>query len=196
MCSLEKEARTFPGQKFANSLYFSLFAGNSGGEGLARDCALRHTVWVAEKSGCITARIAENRRNSGGLAFKPHRRKCAVEPRGQVFWRFSLEGTRAVRFQRLHRAKAVRSQTDDVAKATGLSHLEHRLDADGPLNLGFETVSVILAPETGAGQWLGIMPSALVRNGARGPTRDSRFLRQTSFEAQPIQRRCAARPWL
>ena len=196
MCGLEISSTVLEVQNFQNSLLNSLLPGNSGRERLAPDCLLRHTVWVAEKSGCITARIAENRRNSGGLAFKPHRRKCAVEPRGQVFWRFSLEGTRAVRFQRLHRAKAVRSQTDDVAKATGLSHLEHRLDADGPLNLGFETVSVILAPETGAGQWLGIMPSALVRNGARGPTRDSRVLRQTSFEAQPIQRRCAARPCL
>jgi len=34
----------FPDQKFANSLYFSLLAGNSRGEGLARDCALRQTV--------------------------------------------------------------------------------------------------------------------------------------------------------
>ena len=27
--------------------------------------------------------------------------KVSVEPRGQVFWRFSLEGTRTVLFQRL-----------------------------------------------------------------------------------------------
>jgi hypothetical protein len=60
--------------------------------------SLRHTVWVAEKSGCITARIAENRRNFAGLAFKPYRRKCPVEARGQVFWRFSLEATRTVPF--------------------------------------------------------------------------------------------------
>ena len=32
----------FRRQEFANSLYFSLLAGNSAGEGLARDCALRH----------------------------------------------------------------------------------------------------------------------------------------------------------
>src|SRR5437867_1034486 len=52
---------------------------------------LRHTVWVAEKFACVSARIAENRRNSAGLAFKPHRRKSPVESRGRVFWRFSLE---------------------------------------------------------------------------------------------------------
>lgn len=34
-----------------NSLYFSLLAGNFGGEQLARDCALRHAVWTAEKFG-------------------------------------------------------------------------------------------------------------------------------------------------
>src|SRR6266851_9768198 len=53
--------------------------------------SLRHTVWVAEKLSCITARIAENRRNSVGLAFKRHRRKWLVEPHGLVSWRFSLE---------------------------------------------------------------------------------------------------------
>ncbi len=94
--------------------------GNLGGEELARDCALRHPVWVAEKSGCIAARIVENRRNSGGLAFKPHRRKSPVESRGQVFWRFSLEVTRTVPFQRLHQANAMRLQADDAAKAARL----------------------------------------------------------------------------
>ena len=58
--------------------------------------------------------VSENRRNSAGLAFKPHRRKCRVEARGQVFWRFSLEATRTVRFQRLHQANAMRSRTDDA----------------------------------------------------------------------------------
>jgi hypothetical protein len=66
---------------------------------------------------CITARIAENRRNSVGLASKPHRRKCLVEPRSQVFWRFSLDGTRTVRSQRIYQANALRSQTDNAAKA-------------------------------------------------------------------------------
>jgi len=79
--------------------------------------SLRHTVWVAEKSGRITARIVENRRNSAGLAFKPHRRKWPVERLGLVSWRSSLEGTRAVRFQRLHQSNAMRSQIDDAAKA-------------------------------------------------------------------------------
>jgi len=32
----------FRGANFVNSLYFSLLAGSLGGEGLARDCALRH----------------------------------------------------------------------------------------------------------------------------------------------------------
>ncbi len=55
--------------------------------------------------------------NSADLAFEPHRRKWPVERHGLVSWRFSLEGTRAVRFQRLHQANAMRSQTDDAAKA-------------------------------------------------------------------------------
>jgi hypothetical protein len=79
--------------------------------------SLRHTVLVAEKSRCTTARIAENRRNSLGFTSKPHWRKCLVEPRCQVFWRFSLDGTRIVRFQRIYKAKAMRSQTDDASKA-------------------------------------------------------------------------------
>src|SRR4029077_967492 len=80
--------------------------------------SLRHTVWVAEKSGCITARIVENCRNSAGLASKPHRRKWPVERHGLVSWRLSLEGTRAVRFQRLHQANAMRSQIDDPSTQT------------------------------------------------------------------------------
>ena len=41
MCNLEGKNGDFRGQNFANSLYFSLLAGNSRGERLARDCALR-----------------------------------------------------------------------------------------------------------------------------------------------------------
>jgi hypothetical protein len=46
----------FRGQNCANSLYFSLLAGNSGGERLAPDCALRHTVLTAEKLSRLFAR--------------------------------------------------------------------------------------------------------------------------------------------
>jgi hypothetical protein len=80
------------------SVIINVHAGGSKKERV-ESLPLRHTVWVAEKLSCITARIAENRRNSVGLAFKPHWRKCLVEPRSQVFWRFSLDGTRTVRFQ-------------------------------------------------------------------------------------------------
>src|SRR6266851_5880838 len=48
--------------------------------------SLRHTVWVAENFSRITVRIAENRRNSVGLAFKPHWRKCPVESRRLFLW--------------------------------------------------------------------------------------------------------------
>jgi hypothetical protein len=70
---------------------------------------LRHTVWVAEKSGYITSRITENRRNSAGLAFKPHRRKCPVEPRGQVFRLFSGGHT----WLRVHKSGS-RDETDGM----------------------------------------------------------------------------------
>ena len=35
-----------------------------------------HTVWAAEKFGCIPPRFAENRRNSANPSVKPDRRKC------------------------------------------------------------------------------------------------------------------------
>ena len=41
MCSLERKKCNFEGQETPNSLYFSLLAGNLGGERLAPDCALR-----------------------------------------------------------------------------------------------------------------------------------------------------------
>lgn len=44
---------------FANSLYFSLLAGNLGGEWLARDWVLRHVVWTAEKFRSLYAEIRE-----------------------------------------------------------------------------------------------------------------------------------------
>lgn len=49
----ERECR-FAGQEFANSLYFSLLAGNSPGERLAPDCPLRHAVCSAEKSAQLS----------------------------------------------------------------------------------------------------------------------------------------------
>jgi hypothetical protein len=98
MYSLEIRSAVLGPQNLQDSLLNSLLAGNLGRERLAPDCLHRHSVWVAEKLSCITARIAENRGNSVGLAFKPHWRKCRVEPRCQVFWRFSLDGICAVRF--------------------------------------------------------------------------------------------------
>ena len=104
MCSLEKDRCIFEEQDIVNSLYFSLLAGNLGGEELARDCALRHTVWVAEKLGCIPANIARNRRNSAIPSPKPDRRKCPAERHTQAMELFSLEGLCAVPFPRLHQS--------------------------------------------------------------------------------------------
>src|ERR1035441_4274846 len=42
---------------------------------------------------------------------------CRSQLRRRAFPPFSLGGIRAVRFQRLHQANALRSQTDGVAKA-------------------------------------------------------------------------------
>src|ERR1700686_5831630 len=78
--------------------------------------SLRHTVWVAEKFGCLVPKIVQNRRNSSTSALKQDRRKCPAFLLSQAFMRFSLEGRHAVRFQRLHQANAMRSQTDDKAK--------------------------------------------------------------------------------
>src|SRR6266478_7707196 len=104
MCSLEKDRCIFEEQDIVNSLYFSLLAGNLGGEELARDCALRHTVWVAEKLGCIPANIARNRRNSAIPSPKPDRRKCPAERHTQAVELFSLEGLCTVPFPRLHQS--------------------------------------------------------------------------------------------
>jgi hypothetical protein len=61
--------------------------------------------------------MAGNRRDSATLAAKPDQRKCPVARPGQVFEAFSLEGEQAVRFQGLHWANAMRSETDGSAKA-------------------------------------------------------------------------------
>jgi hypothetical protein len=62
--------------------------------------------------------IAGNRRNFAILALKPDRRKCPFNCYGPAWQPFSPESIRAVRFQRLHVANAMRSEIDDVAKAT------------------------------------------------------------------------------
>ena len=54
--------------KQTNSPYFSVFTGNLGGEGLARDCALRHTVRIAENFVSAAPKIIENPRISSNLA--------------------------------------------------------------------------------------------------------------------------------
>src|ERR1700680_2331099 len=112
MCSLERAVRD-SGLKFRNFPVFFPVSREFSGEGLAQDCTLRHTVWVAEKPGSIPLRIAGNRRNSVIPSLKPDRRKCPAEHRRQAMERFSLEGPCTVRFPRLHQANAMRSATDD-----------------------------------------------------------------------------------
>jgi hypothetical protein len=114
MCSLEKRSALFESKISQIPCNFSLLAGNLTGERLARDCALRHTVCVAEKSGCVIARIAENCRNILSLAFKAHRRKC-FEPSSQIFCRFL--GMARAQPDLSEQANVVRLQTDDAAKA-------------------------------------------------------------------------------
>src|ERR1035441_10427073 len=60
-----------------NSLYFSLLAGNLGGEGFARDCVLRQQVSTAEKPCGFPLKIAENPRNSASFAPKPDSEKVS-----------------------------------------------------------------------------------------------------------------------
>ena len=57
---LREQECGFGGQNCANSLLFSLLAGNFGGEELARDYALRHAVWTAEKMRPFSVKVAEN----------------------------------------------------------------------------------------------------------------------------------------
>src|SRR6266852_1507891 len=117
MCGLEIRSAVFGAQNLQNSLLNSLLAGNLGREWLAPDCLLRHTVWAAEKCGCIPLKIAGNCRNSAIPSLKPDRRKWPAERRRQAIGRFSPEAPCTVRFRRLHQANARRSATDDSAKA-------------------------------------------------------------------------------
>ena len=78
---------------------------------------LRHAVWNAEKPGSNPRKIARNGRNFANLAHTPDWRKCPAFPLRQALRPVSLKDPLAVRFQRLQQAKAVRSQTDDSAKA-------------------------------------------------------------------------------
>jgi hypothetical protein len=66
---------------------------------------------------CITARIAEIAAIPRVLPSNGTGESAPSKAAEQVFWRFSLEATRTVWFQRLHQANAMRSRTDDVAKA-------------------------------------------------------------------------------
>jgi hypothetical protein len=81
----------FKGQNLANSLLFSLLAGNLAGEELAPDCALRHAVWTAEKPGCNSRKIARNGHNFASLADKPDWRKCATCAPEPTLGPFSLK---------------------------------------------------------------------------------------------------------
>jgi len=78
---------------------------------------LRQAVWNAEKPGSNPRKIARNGRNFGNLAHPPDWRKCPTLPSRQALRPVSLKDPLAVRFQRLQQAKAMRSQTDDSAKA-------------------------------------------------------------------------------
>ena len=80
--------------------------------------SLRHAVWDAEKVGYTPWKTAGNRRNSATLALKPDQRKCPAERLSQALPPFSLEGTRAVRFERIQSANAIRSETDGFAKGS------------------------------------------------------------------------------
>jgi hypothetical protein len=70
-----------------------------GRERFARDCILRHAVWIAEKFRRIAARIAGNGPNAAMHTLKPDRRKRRLDAAGQLCILFSLEGTIAVRFR-------------------------------------------------------------------------------------------------
>src|ERR1039457_5885174 len=108
MCRLEKESGGYWKQIFKNSLLNSLLAGNLGRERLAPDCLLRHAVCSAEKPACNSWEIARIGRNCASLSRKADRRKCPAQYPTQALQPFSPEGIRAVRFQRLHQANAMR----------------------------------------------------------------------------------------
>src|ERR1039457_1271714 len=89
--------------------------------------SLRHAVCTAEKTACNSCEIARLGRNCANLSRKADRRKCPAQSCRQAFAPFSLGGIRAVRFQGLYQANALRSQTgalkllqkgEDSAKAT------------------------------------------------------------------------------
>ena len=103
--------------KQTNSLYFSLFAGNSGGEGLARDCALRHSVWIAENFVSVILEIFEIRRISSNLAAELDWRESSGIDNKENFGAFSPEGISAVQLPRSSLANGMRSQIDLMAKA-------------------------------------------------------------------------------
>jgi hypothetical protein len=54
---------------------------------------LRHTVWVAEKRGCIPPKIARNGHNSTISFLKPDRRSVLWRATGGAMESLSLEGT-------------------------------------------------------------------------------------------------------
>ncbi len=65
-----------PALEVARNFFLVLFQQSSVLREPMREVRLRHAVWVAEKSGCILQKIAENCRNSLTLALKLDRRKC------------------------------------------------------------------------------------------------------------------------
>src|ERR1039458_1675754 len=83
--------------------------------------SLRHAVCTAEKTARNSCEIARIGRNCANLSRKADRRKCPAQSCRQAFAPFSLGGIRAVRFQGLHQANALRSQTDDVAGRVAVS---------------------------------------------------------------------------
>ena len=119
MYSLEIRSAVLEPQNLQNSLLNSLLAGNLGRERLAPDCLLRQQVLTAEKLPRPLPRNTQNMpvfRNISSAKRTGENGLIGIEwPQSAGL---SLAGTSAVRFQRLYRANATRSQTDDVAKVT------------------------------------------------------------------------------
>jgi hypothetical protein len=80
--------------------------------------SLRHSVWVAEKPGCIPRKTARKRRNFAIPGPKPDWRGVLLNSHRRTLGAFSLEGRNAVRFRRVRLANAMRSQTRHLARAT------------------------------------------------------------------------------
>src|ERR1017187_7264553 len=91
--------------------------------------SLRHAVCTAEKTACNSCEIARLGRNCANLSRKADRRKCPAQSCRQAFAPFSLGGIRAVRFQGLYQANALRSQTDDVQDQNRTNHFVARTRA-------------------------------------------------------------------